>query len=86
MKIFKYPSAAAEKKLKSIVGREIDFRKKDVQAVARILREIKKEGDDALIRYSRQFDAPKMKIQGLAATLKRWLRPGKKSAARSCGR
>ena len=68
MKIFKYPSAAAEKKLKSIVGREIDFRKKDVQAVARILREIKKEGDDALIRYSRQFDAPKMKIQGLAAT------------------
>jgi len=68
MKIFNYPSAAAEKKLKSIVGREIDFRKKDVQAVTRILREIKKEGDAALIRYSRQFDAPKMKVQGMAVT------------------
>ena len=68
MKIFKYPSAAAEKKLRSIVGREIDFRKKDVQTVTRILREIKKEGDAALIRYSRQFDAPKMKIEGLKVT------------------
>ena len=68
MKIFKYPSAAAEKKLKSIIGREIDFRKKDVQTVTRILREVKKEGDTALIRYSRQFDAPKMKLSKLAVT------------------
>jgi histidinol dehydrogenase len=68
MKILQYPSPAAEKKLKAIVGREIDFRKKDVQAVTRILREIKKEGDEALIRYSRQFDAPKMKPADLVVT------------------
>ncbi len=78
MKIFNYPSAAAEKKLKSIVGREIDFRKKDVQAVTRILREIKKEGDAALIRYSRQFDAPKMKRSELAVTPEELAAAGKK--------
>lgn len=78
MKIFKYPSAAAEKKLKSIVGREIDFRKKDVQVVTRILREIKKEGDAALIRYSRQFDAPKMKLTELAVTPEEIAVAGKK--------
>ncbi len=76
MKILQYPSAAAEKKLKSIVGREIDFRKKDVQAVARMLREVKKEGDAALIRYSRQFDAPAMEPDTLAVT------PAEMAAAR----
>jgi histidinol dehydrogenase len=78
MKIFKYPSAAAEQKLKSTVGREIDFRKKDVQAVTRILREIKKEGDAALIRYSRQFDAPKMTRSELAVTPEALAAAGKK--------
>jgi histidinol dehydrogenase len=58
MKIFRYPSSAAEKKMKSIIGRDIDFRRSDVQAVTRILNDVKRNGDSALIRYSRQFDAP----------------------------
>jgi len=68
MKIFRYPSAAAEKKVKSIIGRDIDFRKTDIQAVTRILNDVKRNGDSALIRYSRQFDAPQMTIEALAVT------------------
>ncbi len=68
MIILSYPSRAADKKLKSIIGREIDFRKKDVQAVTRILNDVKRKGDSALIRYSRQFDAPEMTLASLAVT------------------
>jgi len=68
MKIFNYPSTAAEKKLKSIIGREIDFRKKDVQAVTRIIKDVRQNGDSALIRYTREFDAPKMSEKELAVT------------------
>ena len=68
MKILRYPSPAAEKKMASIIGREIDFRKKDVQAVSRILKDVKRNGDEALIRYSRQFDAPDMTLEALAVT------------------
>jgi histidinol dehydrogenase len=68
MRIFNYPSTAAEKKLKSIIGREIDFRKKDVQAVTRIIKDVRQNGDSALIRYTREFDAPKMSEKELAVT------------------
>jgi histidinol dehydrogenase len=62
------PIVAAEKKMKSIIGRDIDFRRSDVQAVTRILNDVKRNGDSALIRYSRQFDAPRMTIEEMAIT------------------
>ncbi len=68
MKILRYPSSAADKKVKSIIDREIDFSTTDVQAVSRILKDVKQTGDPALIRYSRQFDAPQMTIDALAVT------------------
>jgi len=68
MRIFDYPSSTAEKKLKAIIGREIDFRKKDVQAVTRIIKDVRQNGDGALIRYTREFDAPKMSETDLAVT------------------
>ncbi len=68
MKIYRYPSAAAEKKLKSIVDRAIDFRNADVQAVTKILKAVKKNGDQALVEYCREFDAPKMTTEGLMVT------------------
>ncbi len=77
MKILRYPSAAAEKKVKSIVGRDIDFRKTDVQAVTRILNDVKRNGDQALIRYSQQFDAPQMTIEALAVTPQEMAAAGK---------
>ena len=77
MKIFRYPSAAAEKKVKSIIGRDIDFRKTDVQTVTRILNDVKRNGDRALIRYSRQFDAPQMTMEAMAVTPREMAAAGK---------
>lgn len=77
MKILRYPSAAAEKKVRSIVGRQIDFSAKDVQTVTRILNDVKRSGDDALIRYSREFDAPRMTIDALAVTPEEMAAAGK---------
>ena len=68
MKILRYPSAAADKKMKTIIGRDIDFRKTDFQAVTRILNDVKRNGDSALIRYCQAFDAPHMSIEALAVT------------------
>lgn len=68
MKIFRYPSASADKKVKAITTRNIDFRKKDVQAVTRILGDVKRNGDSALVKYSREFDAPGMTASDLAVT------------------
>jgi histidinol dehydrogenase len=68
MKIMRYPSAAADKKMKTIIGRDIDFRKADVHAVTRILNDVKRNGDSALIQYNRQFDAPHMTIMDMAVT------------------
>jgi len=68
MKIYAYPSKSAERKLAAIVNRGLSFRKKDVSAVTRILEDVRKNGDRALIKYVNQFDAPKMKIEQLAVT------------------
>jgi histidinol dehydrogenase len=77
MKILRYPSAAADKKMKTIIGRDIDFRKADVQAVTRILNDVKRNGDNALMRYCRAFDAPHMSIESLAVTPVEMARAGK---------
>lgn len=77
MKIFRYPSAAADKKLNAITNRNIDFRKKDVQAVTRMLNDVKRNGDDALVTYSQKFDAPDLTAADLAVT------PEEMAAARS---
>ena len=68
MKILRYPSAAAQKKVKAIADRTIDFRKTDLQTVTRILNDVKRNGDAALIQYNRQFDAPDMTIADLTVT------------------
>ena len=58
MKVFSYPSTEADKKLNAIIQRGLSFKKKDMAYVGRILEEVKKEGDAALIRYARKFDSP----------------------------
>jgi len=61
MQIDRYPSPAAEKKLDAIRRRRsLAFRKKDVQAVARIIEDVRRNGDKALLSYTRKFDAPRM--------------------------
>lgn len=65
MRIYRYPSQAAERKLAAISRRSLSFRKKDIQAVARIIDDVRRNGDQALVAYSRQFDAPDMTAERL---------------------
>jgi histidinol dehydrogenase len=60
MKIYHYPSSAAEKKVSNIVNRGLNFRKKDYQTVARILEDVRLNGDKAVIKYANRFDAPRL--------------------------
>ena len=65
MKILTFPSTEAEKRIRAIVDRSLNYRQKDYSAVVRILKDVKKLGDQALLKYTRRFDAPKMKISHL---------------------
>jgi histidinol dehydrogenase len=68
MKIYSYPSKAAEKRLQTIENRTIDFRKNDATAVNRILQRVKKEGDKALVDYTHQFDSKRVTRTSLRVT------------------
>lgn len=68
MKIFRYPSAAATKRLDRIVHRRIDFRKKDQRLVEQILSNVRRQKDAALIEYGRQFDCPTQTVADLRVT------------------
>jgi histidinol dehydrogenase len=60
MKILTYPSRAAEARLARIVARSLAFGKKDTLAVRRILADVQRGGDAALVRYVNRFDAPQL--------------------------
>ena len=68
MKIYTYPSQAADKKVAAISNRDLAYKKKDLLAVTRILEDVRKNGDSALIKYANQFDAPGMSINALKVT------------------
>ena len=65
MKIYQYPSNIAEKKVRSIVNRALSFTKKDILNVTRILEDVRKNGDNALIEYVNRFDSPGLSISSL---------------------
>ena len=68
MKIYHYPSPAAEKRVSAIVNRGLNFKQKDYQAVARILEDVRRNGDDAVIKYANRFDAPKLTVDSIKVT------------------
>ena len=68
MKIYTYPSTAAEKKIASIVNRGIDVKKKDLLAVTRMIEDVRKNKDRALIEYTNRFDSPELTIGSIRVT------------------
>jgi len=68
MKIYTYPSKEARRRVQQIAGRDLGFKKKDLLAVTRILEDVRQNGDTAVVKYARQFDAPKMSAKALKAT------------------
>lgn len=65
MRVLDYPSAHAEKRVAAIINRSLTFTKKDMSSVTRIIEDIKKNGDSALIRYVNRFDSPDLAIDAL---------------------
>ena len=82
MKTYTYPSKAAEQRLDRIVDRGLDFKKKDIAAVSRILEDIRREGDPALMRYVNRFDSPRLKAHRLKVSADE-IKRAKKSVDRS---
>jgi len=78
MKIFNYPSSASEKKLKTIINRAPGFTKKEYNYVGRIVDDVRKNGDKALIKYTSQFDSPAVTAQSLRVTEKEFTSATKK--------
>ena len=78
MKIYNYPSKSAQKKVAAIANRSLSFRKKDYQAVASILEDVRRNGDAAVIRYAKRFDAPGLTIKKMKATPKELTAASKK--------
>jgi histidinol dehydrogenase len=70
MKIYTYPSTSAGKKIASIVNRGIDVKKKDLLAVTRMIEDVRKNKDRALIKYTNRFDSPELAIGSIRVTPK----------------
>jgi histidinol dehydrogenase len=68
IKTYHYPSASAEKRITAITNRGLSHKQKDLQTVSRILEDVRKNGDEALIQYVNRFDAPDMTLSALAVT------------------
>ncbi len=68
MKIYNYPSKSAETKIASIINRDPGFKKKEYLDVTRILEDVRKNGDKALIKYVNRFDSPDLNVESLKVT------------------
>lgn len=65
MNIFEYPSENADKKLESIIVRDIGFSQSDIETVQTIIDAVGKKKDDAVIEYTRRFDSPNADVDSL---------------------
>jgi histidinol dehydrogenase len=63
-----YPSPAAETLVRRIAARSLSVSQKDHAAVSRILSRVRRRGDEALVEYTRRFDAPGFKLEDLRVT------------------
>jgi len=58
MEILTYPSAEAEARIAHIVNRSLSYSEDQERGVRQIIDAVRTEGDAALLRYTREFDAP----------------------------
>ncbi|WP_342663698.1 histidinol dehydrogenase [Desulfatirhabdium butyrativorans] len=65
IRIYRYPSRAAENRLQKISRRKLVYGRKDEVAVQRIIQEVRLKGDEAVIAYVNRFDSPELSVDGL---------------------
>lgn len=68
MKTYYYPSESAKKRIQSILNRDPGFKKKEMESVSRIIEDVRKHGDTALIKYTNRFDASELAIESIRVT------------------
>ena len=78
MKIYQYPSKTAESKVSALINRGLSFRKKDYQTVSRILEDVRRNGDDAVLKYARRFDAPDLSLDAIKVGVQEMVAASKK--------
>jgi histidinol dehydrogenase len=78
MRIYHYPSRAAEQRVDRIINRGLVFPKKDMAAVKRICEDVRKRGDQALISYTRRFDSARMTIKSMPVSNKEFAEAARK--------
>jgi len=57
MEVLAYPTPAAERRIQEIVSRRLSYSEAVEGEVAEIIRAVQREGDAALVRYTRTYDA-----------------------------
>jgi len=65
MKVLTYPTEKAEVLIDRIVKRSLSYSVDLEHTVKEIIKAVQAEGDSALLRYTRQFDAPGIKLEEL---------------------
>lgn len=68
MEICQYPSPQADTRLYKIKSRSQNYSIDETSRVAEILRDVRENGDEALLRYTQEFDAPDMTWDKIMAT------------------
>ena len=68
MKIFKYPSDQAEKRVKETIERGLGFSQADYENVQGYIDDVKKRGDHALVEYTNKFDSKAVTLESLKVT------------------
>jgi histidinol dehydrogenase len=78
MKIYNYPSRAAEQRVTRIVNRGLAFDKKDMADVSRICENVRKRGDQAVISYTKRFDSTRMNLKSMRVSQKEFVNAAQK--------
>jgi len=65
MKVLTYPTKEAEVRIDRIVNRSLSYSVDVEHSVVEIIKAVQAEGDAALLRYTRQFDAPEINLEEL---------------------
>jgi histidinol dehydrogenase len=68
MKPLSYPSVEAEERIHRIITRSLAYSEAHERQVAEIIQAVREQGDAAVLRFTRQFDAPELTLEQLRVT------------------
>lgn len=68
MRIFKYPSDEADRRIKEICGRAQESDPEIEASVLRIIEDVRERGDVALVEYTNRYDSKKISAENLRVT------------------